>query len=841
MGAKFRVTFLAVGAVLSLSLALAFPLKASANYVESNLIDDTMFLDSASMSASSVQSFLSSRGGALANYSSWSDRDNATISAAQIIAEAAYDYGISPKVIIATLQKEQSLITAKDPAGSQYDFAMGYGCPDSSGCGATYKGFFRQVDNGAWQLRYNFERARGNNSWWRESSAYACGGATRYYSTGLYQGRTVTFYDESGYGYKTFLLNGAATASLYCYTPHAYPGSSNYYYSGSYNFVTAYEAWFGSTQPGVVIGSPLWVNAKIPGHFFTNTPVGVGFELANNTGSPIDVGGMTVAVRDSNGNNYDYPLKQMTIPAFGRATYSATQTLPHEGDYTFWISNYSGGAWKDNYPTSWSIDAPRRVVASVQAAPTISIGPNTGSTDIRQQKSATYAFAIKNNSARTLDLGKVALAVRGPGGVNADLPLKPVSLAAGASYTYSDTLKPPYYGSYTAWVTQTYDGFAWNENDFPASDTGVSRKITFNTKPSPTLTQSPTLSIASPRVDQPVDLSFKVKNFGDSQVNAGIVGLAIRDPQGRNVDAGGTTTTINGNTEYTYLAHNVQFKTPGTYTAWVTVSRDNGKTWDDTYYPVNESDTITRKITFTVLPNPTISAGPTVATTDPRVGKQLSMNFTLKNYSSAPVSPGKVAMAIRDPQGRNLDMSLQDVTIPASGTYVYSGTVPGVNMKTPGTYTAWITYTADQRSWNDTTYPYLDSNTIQRKITFEVKQSPTLTQGPQLSVASPTVNQAVNASFKIKNYSDASVDAGIVGLAIRDPQGRNVDAGGVTLTINANTEYVFNASGLKFSTPGTYTAWVTVSRDNGKTWDDTSYPTAENDMIKRKITFTVQP
>lgn len=215
------------------------------------------------------------------------------------------------------------------------------------------------------------------------------------------------------------------------------------------------------------------------------------------------------------------------------------------------------------------------------------------------------------------------------------------------------------------------------------------------------------------------------------------------------------------------------------------------------------------------------------------------MTFTLRNYSAQDVNAGKLAIAMRDQQGRNVDMALRDVTIPANGTYVYTASVPGTSVKSAGMYTAWITQTNDQKTWNDTTYPYLDSDSIKRKVSFEVKQSPTLTQGPQLSVASPSVGQSVNASFKIKNFGDTNVDAGIVGLAIRDPLGRNVDAGGGAVTVNANSEYAFTANGLSFTMPGTYTAWVTVYRNGA--WDDNNFPPAESGAVQRKITFTVQP
>lgn len=243
---KYIFLALFIGLMLG-SVSIFNTPKASAAYVGGRLIDDPIFLNSTSMSTAQIQNFLASKGSYLTNYVSFSTRDNANVSAAQIIAEAAWDYGINPQTILATIQKEESLVTDPTPTSGQINFAMGYGCNDSTGCGKYY-GFFNQIDNGTWQLRFNYERSRGNNSWWNPSLGYTnCGNPTQYYTPGLYVGNNVTFKDDYGTPYATFVLENGSTASLYCYTPHAYPGSSRQYFSGSYNFVLSFEQWFGPT------------------------------------------------------------------------------------------------------------------------------------------------------------------------------------------------------------------------------------------------------------------------------------------------------------------------------------------------------------------------------------------------------------------------------------------------------------------------------------------------------------------------------------------------------------------------------------------------------------------
>ncbi len=258
---RYIPKFLAL-AIVALATTLSFGGHAHADsYNSSNLIDNSVFLNTNAMSQSAIQSFLNNEGGALASQS-FATQSNGTQSAAWIIYYTSQDVGISPQVIMATLQKEESLITDPSPSSGKYNAAMGYACSDSSPCNSAYAGFFNQVWNGSWQLRLNYERALGNNGGWTAPDgnvlagtqySYACASAAFNsgaggYSTGLYSGRNVTFYDPSHTAYANITLANAATASLYCYTPHVYPGDANYYYSGSYNFVQSFISWWGAVH-----------------------------------------------------------------------------------------------------------------------------------------------------------------------------------------------------------------------------------------------------------------------------------------------------------------------------------------------------------------------------------------------------------------------------------------------------------------------------------------------------------------------------------------------------------------------------------------------------------------
>jgi hypothetical protein len=231
-------------------------------YNPSALISDALFTANGSMSAADIQTFLTNHNSGLRNVTDIEDCGSTNdshysyfttvyscgsrVSAAQIIHDSAQAYGISPKAILATLQKEQSLVSAPNPTASQINCAMGY-----ASCGNVV-GFFNQVDSATWQLQVYIQLMTGHTYWGHTPAQYPCAntgyfnhGATRAYSTGLYPGRTVTF-DNPGGTAQTVTLANAATAALYCYTPYVGPYSLTGY-SGSYSFVISYEQWFGPT------------------------------------------------------------------------------------------------------------------------------------------------------------------------------------------------------------------------------------------------------------------------------------------------------------------------------------------------------------------------------------------------------------------------------------------------------------------------------------------------------------------------------------------------------------------------------------------------------------------
>lgn len=276
MGAQKLTVWLTVVAIIFLPLAILQKARAIdtsiTNYVNgqyyNSLATNAEYLDTGSMSVGQIQSFLQEKGSCLAS------ADPSTLgngangrTAAQIIwdaSQANYDaakgtsnnYGVSitinestktvsPRVILITLQKEQSLVTLGGTCDSnRLRVAMGYGCPDGGGCDQTYYGFSNQVGWGAWQLRLVYERSG------RNAGPYIAGQLVSITDYRLNNSGTCAYANPLETVSTPVYLSNHATASLYSYTPHRY--------CGNYNFWQLGISWFGFA--GQTSGTPTNVN-----------------------------------------------------------------------------------------------------------------------------------------------------------------------------------------------------------------------------------------------------------------------------------------------------------------------------------------------------------------------------------------------------------------------------------------------------------------------------------------------------------------------------------------------------------------------------------------------------
>ena len=208
------------------------------------------------------------------NYSSMSDPAG-SISAAEIIYNYSRQFTINPQTIIATLQKENGLITDQWPTPRQFNESMGFGCPDNvapgaPACDPQYKNFATQVYQAARHFRGYMDRQYCNQSW---CTPYTVGNNyIRWSPNGACGGTNVTIANRATsalYSYTPYQPNPAALAAGY----GTGDGCSAY---GNRNFYNYFTDWFGSTMTttcgseepmGAQVSS--FYNARTGDHFYT--------------------------------------------------------------------------------------------------------------------------------------------------------------------------------------------------------------------------------------------------------------------------------------------------------------------------------------------------------------------------------------------------------------------------------------------------------------------------------------------------------------------------------------------------------------------------------------------
>jgi fibronectin type 3 domain-containing protein len=141
---------LVLAAVVAVSLwAAGAPRAYAATYRSDLILSDANMRASYSMTRPDIQAFLKTQTGVLKSLVTTS-ASGETTSATAIIYEASQNFRISPRVLLALLQKEQSLLTRTTLKASTLSRATGAGCINDTT--NYYPGFGRQVWYAAWLL-----------------------------------------------------------------------------------------------------------------------------------------------------------------------------------------------------------------------------------------------------------------------------------------------------------------------------------------------------------------------------------------------------------------------------------------------------------------------------------------------------------------------------------------------------------------------------------------------------------------------------------------------------------------------------------------------------------------
>lgn len=201
---------------------------AEPGFVQGSVVSDDEFVDYNSLTIAKIQTFLDGKPGILKSFVDTDGR-----SAARIIFDAAQANRISPKVLIATIQKESSMITRTSfPSGQQYylDWVMFYGWCDSCTTGSN-KGFANQISSAAAAFRRYVDliNERGFSiSGWGPGIAKSLTCLSSDYNNGrelCTPGTTIVITPAN-----------AATSALYTYTPHPGGNYAFWYHWNNFGF-----------------------------------------------------------------------------------------------------------------------------------------------------------------------------------------------------------------------------------------------------------------------------------------------------------------------------------------------------------------------------------------------------------------------------------------------------------------------------------------------------------------------------------------------------------------------------------------------------------------------------
>ena len=255
MVSKKKIYKIAAGILTFVMAITLIPLSAAfgeSGFRPGNIISDAnMYQSSPSMTQAEIQKFLQIQGanckgnGCLKNLrfdtrnyaadkycQSYQGAKNEPVS--QIIYKVAKSCKINPKVLLVTIQKEQSGVT-KNLTKTTQNKLLGYGCPDTGPCDALYYG----VQNQLYRAARQFQRYRA---------------LPKNYTFRAGKNATIQFSPNSDCGSTKVKIENAATASLYNYTPYqpnqallsGNPDSCSAY--GNYNFFNTYKRWFGDPR-----------------------------------------------------------------------------------------------------------------------------------------------------------------------------------------------------------------------------------------------------------------------------------------------------------------------------------------------------------------------------------------------------------------------------------------------------------------------------------------------------------------------------------------------------------------------------------------------------------------
>lgn len=666
-----------------------------------------------------------------------------SISAAQMIYNAAQQYKISPKVLLVKLDTESAGPLTRDtwPLRTQYTYAMGAHCPDSgpggsANCDPNYAGFSIQISEAAELLRWYLDGM--TQSWWQ-------------YKRPFQSNYILWNVEPRGCGGADVFLETMGSAALYTYTPYQpnQAALSNMYGTGdgcsaygNRNFWRVYNDWFGTTLTGVaplpVTSVTLNTTEATVGQTVTAT-----YKITNPFNFSLSL--PSVGVNNRLGDTVlDFGIEQnISLAANETKTFIANFTPSAPGAYRMQgVYNYYTGWYGGSY--SWlNVHMPS---LSVTSAPSISPQYPLINT------SYSTSFTIKNTGGLTAYLTNLMQANM-DGATPRGYKAVTLSLPPGQSYTYTDTRTLTNTSAQTTWVAYQL-GSGW----YRIGDNMQYRS--YATAANLELIAPITVSPVYPVINASTTAKFKVKNTGDQPIWLSNLGLGVqRTSDGQRFDyasqIAGIPGLILGGQEYEFKSSRV-FLTKDNYTVFLTGSY-NGV--DFTADLVNSSS-IPKSIDMEVYSSPA-----KLEVTQPIQSQQSSgplshivdLQYSVKNTGDAPTGNIYLAFYCRQNSTIYCDIPMSATTLDSGQSKIITRSLAYFS---PGTYVF------KPLKYMDGLWQDFDSGTVVN-IANNVPNRATFSTTLSVDQNDVVVGTLIHATYTIKNNSAYDLQLPVYAVAAR--------------------------------------------------------------------------
>jgi hypothetical protein len=784
---KIVPTITKIGLVSIIVVSLVLQVFSTANAADARnfnagrIIDDGIFANSNSMTVANIQSFFNSKtvcdtwgqkqselgGGTRAQwlaahgiptpitclrdyYENPSTSANnygkaippGGISAAQIIYNYSQQFSINPQVLIATLQKENGLITDEWPTPKQYSESMGFGCPDNvapgaPACDPNYGSFSAQI----YQAARHFRGFMNNTPGWFIP-----------FTTG---NNTIRWSPTAACGSSTVNIQNRATVALYSYTPYqpnqaalnaqygSGDGCSAY---GNRNFYLYFTDWFGSTFGGDPVSSTVRLTSPIslnPANPIGGQTVTATYTVKNFGGSAVNYENSILQCRYNSTGNCDSGYGgAVSIAAGDSKTITNSFTVPRGGSYTLVPYFLNGGIWYRYGVESSLQNVKSFTVPDIQLASAITTSP---AQPIPGQP-MTVSYTVANTGAQTVTLDNTVLQCRFEGANCDSAYTGAIAIGPGAQRVISHTITPqsdgtyaltPYFSNNGVWYAYTT---AYPSIELELLDVRLTGDIT----------TSPT----QPVPGQGMDVSYTVKNFGTKAVDINSTLLQCRFNTTTNCDpSAGSGDTLDPGESKTLTA-TIPPTQAGSYRLMPYFTH-NGKWYE--FSKGTASANLKNIEVPRYVADMRLVGDITTTPADPIPGESVSVSYKVKNFGTFPAIYQDSVLQCRYNTNTNCDTGYTGaLTIEPGAEQTFTYTI--TNSALSGVYDVGPYY-AQNNTWykygNGTAAANTKRVTAQAyvpdiRLTSDITTSPT----------QPAPGQAVTVNYTVKNFGTRTVTYG---------------------------------------------------------------------------------